>query len=837
MADKLVAVKIKQQDNTYSNEIPIGAKAENVAYDNTKNLLQVLGTIDMYKGNVQTQLDALLENFNGIAEDVAEAIDSWVTEHMPSWDPETHLDDTLTADNLAPVSSAVPKLIAVNEAEIQGTKMKISTTGQEDLTVLTPNDIDNTLSQQGEAADAKATGEIIVINGDSSNGTRINITTTEEDIEIPTMDDVNDLKESLDDSGLSWNLIPENYPSGDEYETQGITFVKNADGTVSSSGTATAQARYYWATNWEVEPGTYMLGGVPNDASSRSFGFQYAITDGPSTSSDYSLAQFGDIEITITEGKKLSIRSWYYTGYVDSGHTWAIYLGHNAGEYQSTKNPKYFIPVIYDNKEKVKAFESVQEPIQDLLAVTAKGLKGVFELGSLSGNGRPYEDQSTHQNRVMSSDFQTYPPKSILSISDGYRVAIHYYNTNSGASVERSGWISAGKYEFLDYPYVKMVIARDPETAEEADVDTFTGAISYVSSLATADILDVQARLTKLEEGADTPLPEYWQTYLKTKAADVKSAVYNVGSHGIAFQFFTDIHLPLSDYRYYGYTLLPYILAYIKKNCFVPDTIFGGDALTNNPTSAEALKVLESYQIAFSNIGVYNVFGNHDNNPYGGTPARSAVLTDDAVYSVLFRNIERKTDLESGGYWKLDYPNQKVRLIALNTHLAAADWLNDAIQVNWFINTLANTPAGYTVLVIPHLFFEAIIENGVATGVRISVAGERIKVFLDAFANRTSGQIKPNDDVTYSYDFTGSQAKLAGVIAGHAHNDAYLMADAGYPMIAVVCDAVNGSYQQVARTRKTYTEHAYDVVCLDVENQTINCIRIGSGEDRSFSYS
>lgn len=147
MADKLVAVRIKQQDNTYSNEIPIGAKAENVAYDNTKNLLQVLGTIDMYKGDVQTQLNALFENFNGIAEDVAEAIDSWVTEHMPSWDPETHLDDTLTADNLAPVSSAVPKLIAVNEAEIQGTKMKISTTGQEDLTVLTPNDIDNTLSQ------------------------------------------------------------------------------------------------------------------------------------------------------------------------------------------------------------------------------------------------------------------------------------------------------------------------------------------------------------------------------------------------------------------------------------------------------------------------------------------------------------------------------------------------------------------------------------------------------------------------------------------------------------------------------------------------------------------
>lgn len=161
MADKLVAVRVKQQDNTYSNEIPIGAKAENVAYDNTKNLLQVLGTIDMYKGDVQTQLNVLFEDFNGIAEDVAGAIDDWITENMPSWDPEEHLDDTLTSNTLAPVSSAVPKLIAVNEAAIQGTKMIIDTTGQEDLTVLTPNDIDATLSIEGAVADAKATGDAI----------------------------------------------------------------------------------------------------------------------------------------------------------------------------------------------------------------------------------------------------------------------------------------------------------------------------------------------------------------------------------------------------------------------------------------------------------------------------------------------------------------------------------------------------------------------------------------------------------------------------------------------------------------------------------------------------
>lgn len=194
MADKLVAVRIKQQDNTYSNEIPIGTWAENVAYDDTKNLLQVLGTIDMYKGDVQTQLNALFENFNNIAENITGAIDNWITDNMPSWNPEDHLDFSLTSSTQAAAGSAVPKLIAINEGTIDGTKIQINTIGQNDLTVLTPNDIDNTLSQQGEVADAKATGEMIMINNAAAAGTKIRITTTSEDISLATEKDINNLE-------------------------------------------------------------------------------------------------------------------------------------------------------------------------------------------------------------------------------------------------------------------------------------------------------------------------------------------------------------------------------------------------------------------------------------------------------------------------------------------------------------------------------------------------------------------------------------------------------------------------------------------------------------------
>lgn len=54
-----------------------------------------------------------------------------------------------------------------------------------------------THSENGVYTWEKNSDEVIVVNGDPSNGTRINITTTDEDIEIPTMDDLNDVKKAL----------------------------------------------------------------------------------------------------------------------------------------------------------------------------------------------------------------------------------------------------------------------------------------------------------------------------------------------------------------------------------------------------------------------------------------------------------------------------------------------------------------------------------------------------------------------------------------------------------------------------------------------------------------
>lgn len=116
MPDKLTALRIKQQDGTYSAQIPVGVLAENVTYNNDYDLKTVLGNVNMTKGNLQSQIDTKVG---------PEYVEGQISEDVSNW-----LDD-----NVTPVGSAV----VVNAS----------------------------LSITGAAADAAVTGKVrdVVLNG------------------------------------------------------------------------------------------------------------------------------------------------------------------------------------------------------------------------------------------------------------------------------------------------------------------------------------------------------------------------------------------------------------------------------------------------------------------------------------------------------------------------------------------------------------------------------------------------------------------------------------------------------------------------------------------------
>lgn len=153
MPDKLTALRIKQQDGTYSAQIPVGALAENVAYNSSYSVRNVLGNVEMSKGSVQEQL-------NSFDNKIGTQVSEWLEENV-QMASGVDIDQTLTVAGQAADAQAAGKLLTVdNESTVSATKFKVTTTTQT-YNLLIDEDIDATLTQAGVPADAKAAGDAV----------------------------------------------------------------------------------------------------------------------------------------------------------------------------------------------------------------------------------------------------------------------------------------------------------------------------------------------------------------------------------------------------------------------------------------------------------------------------------------------------------------------------------------------------------------------------------------------------------------------------------------------------------------------------------------------------
>lgn len=80
--NKITAVKIKQQDNSYSEAIPIGVQAQNVTWDSDRNIKNVLGQVSATKGDVQTQIDNLKIDITNYGSSIVTQVDNWLDENI-----------------------------------------------------------------------------------------------------------------------------------------------------------------------------------------------------------------------------------------------------------------------------------------------------------------------------------------------------------------------------------------------------------------------------------------------------------------------------------------------------------------------------------------------------------------------------------------------------------------------------------------------------------------------------------------------------------------------------------------------------------------------------------
>ena len=127
------------------------------------------------------------------------------------------------------------------------------------------------------------------------------------------------LNDKIDGVTYTQNLLPIEYADGDYKEDYGITYKKQADGTIIANGTATTTSRYYVVRDMPIKAGTYRLSGFPEGTTSGRLLYRRIGTGDWLYFSNLTSA---NSKISITEDTTISIRLEYSTNNVAANHVW-----------------------------------------------------------------------------------------------------------------------------------------------------------------------------------------------------------------------------------------------------------------------------------------------------------------------------------------------------------------------------------------------------------------------------------------------------------------------------------------------------------------------------------
>ncbi len=137
--------------------------------------------------------------------------------------------------------------------------------------------------------------------------------------------------DNLVGAAYSPNILPVDYYDSDHKEHYGITYEKQADGTVIANGTATNTSRYNIAYGVPIKAGTYTLSGIPDGDSTKRY-LQYRIGGNGS----FLYFKTGSKTFTVEADSTLYVRIQYELGSATADNQqWHVMLekGDTAHEY------------------------------------------------------------------------------------------------------------------------------------------------------------------------------------------------------------------------------------------------------------------------------------------------------------------------------------------------------------------------------------------------------------------------------------------------------------------------------------------------------------------------
>lgn len=409
-----------------------------------------------------------------------------------------------------------------------------------------------------------------------------------------------------------------------------------------------------------------------------------------------------------------------------------------------------------------------------------------------------------------------------------------YITTNKETDNEYNAFYDVNK-KFIKSLYIKgnsyfSLTKGVPKNAKYVRLSC--ESFSFINLYPSSTIEGLEDRVTKLEEKSQS-LPSYYADYMVEKNALVNTKMDSI-SNCLAFVFFTDSHINSNKLR------SPKMIYSILKNTSIKDVICGGDVISAYGDHNRIVRDCEIYKESYGFAKPYYVRGNHDNYAKVTENATTGVIEPNSmVINRFIRPYHDDINIENGKtYYYFDRPLNKVRFISIDTNEIISETTGTSgefqpsysitqEQIDWFVNTLKNTPNGYKIVLLSH---SPINNNLLWSFDEALIFGD----IVEAFNNKASINKTDNYAHVVNTDFSNTNGKVILSISGHGHVDDSFVSDSGCVYYEVNCDTfLNNGGSPYERIAGTVSEQSFDVVIINVDNGDIHTVRYGAGINKT----